>query len=609
MGGCCSDAKNEGVKDDEEQGELEQLLRDQQGLTDDAPMIQLHIKCRGLRHPPGNSRVGKVPNLHSINAYVAAYMLDGEKKTFIAHTEQKFSNANPEFVKALTTTYEHEAQEILFECRDRSRGSDTLLGSTKLKILDIMGHDKGTEALLEKPITQVSRTGEKKEVIHQAGHIAINAEETKLGPKYEVVVDLSCHSLDSKNYLGAGGSDPYLVISRIINGQFTSVYTTEHFDGVLACEWKTIVISLEKLCKGDFNQWLLFEVWDWENSGPHRLIGYTRQTLANLLADLDQGIDLINDNQRGTTRTHGIYDKIMRNKTEYVRSGVLQVRNISIDISYSFLEYKKSGFDINVTICVDFSSSNEAQNLHAFDKEAAQRGDKQKNHYSEALEKVVDILGTYDKDQEFPFYGFGALVDRGGGQGASKPADDDTGLRLPFLNRAADKADPPANIFHVTMDSNNYCVHGAQGILDAYWDVWKNNKITPAEPSCFASCLSKVYRVGSGSKSAYQIALIVTDGGCSDIQDTVDMIVDMSSEPISIIIIGVGSGPWDTMEMLSADDQPLTSSTKKMMKRDIVGFVEMDKYPNKEAVCHRGGHGRPWVVLKNMGGPLRTAEE
>ena len=480
MGGCCSSAKNEGVNDDEEQGELEQLLRDQQGLTDDAPMIQMHIKCRNLRHPPGNSRVGKVPVLHSINPFVSASIIEGDKKTLIAYTEQKFGNPHPEFVKALTTTYEHEAQEILFECIDRSRNQEVILGSAKLKILDIMSHDKGTEAFLEKQVKQVRKGGDVVEVVHRAGMITINAEEAKYGPKYEVVMDVSCHSLDSKNVIERG-SDPYMVVSRIINGQFTSVYTTEHFDNVNECEWKPIIISLEKLCKGDFNSWLLLEVWDYENKGPHKLIGYTRQSLAMLLDANEKNnqinaLDLINDNERGTERRSNLVSK-----KEYEKSGVLEIRAISIDISYSFLEYKRAGFDINVTICVDFSSSNLGQNLHHFDRAASDAGKKLSNPYSEALEKVVDILGTYDKDQEFPFYGFGAHVDRGEAVPNAKSS-----LSLPFLGKK-EKANPPANIFHVTMEPNRYTVQGAEGILEAYWKVWKDGSVIPDVCSPFST--------------------------------------------------------------------------------------------------------------------------
>ena len=90
----------------------------------------------------------------------------------------------------------------------------------------------------------------------------------------------------------------------------------------------------------------------------------------------------------------------------------------------------------------------------------------------------------------------------------------------------------------------------------------------------------------SGRKDQYQIVLIITDGNCCDIQATTDMIVDSSDEPISIVIIGVGGGNFDEMEALSADEKPLRSSDKKLMVRDIVGFVPFREYEhNPAAVC------------------------
>ena len=94
-----------------------------------------------------------------------------------------------------------------------------------------------------------------------------------------------------------------------------------------------------------------------------------------------------------------------------------------------------------------------------------------------------------------------------------------------------------------------------------------------------------MYRQGSGSKTAYQIALLLTDGHVSDMQDTKDIIVESSNEPISIIIIGVGDGDFTLMEELSADEKPLYSSKKKPMKRDIVGFVPINKFPDRAEVC------------------------
>ena len=51
--------------------------------------------------------------------------------------------------------------------------------------------------------------------------------------------------------------------------------------------------------------------------------------------------------------------------------------------------------------------------------------------------------------------------------------------------------------------------------------------------------------------------------------------------PLSIIIVGVGSENFQSMEILDADDQPLYSNKlKKYMERDIVQFVPFREFKN-----------------------------
>ena len=65
--------------------------------------------------------------------------------------------------------------------------------------------------------------------------------------------------------------------------------------------------------------------------------------------------------------------------------------------------------------------------------------------------------------------------------------------------------------------------------------------------------------------------LIITDGIISDMQHTIDEIVDGSSLPLSIIIVGVGSADFSSMDVLDADDEPLYSQRyRKHMAADIV---------------------------------------
>jgi hypothetical protein len=57
-------------------------------------------------------------------------------------------------------------------------------------------------------------------------------------------------------------------------------------------------------------------------------------------------------------------------------------------------------------------------------------------------------------------------------------------------------------------------------------------------------------------------------------QKTIDQIVRGSNLPLSIIIVGVGSDDFESMDILDADDNPLYSMKyKKYMDADIVQFV------------------------------------
>ena len=54
-------------------------------------------------------------------------------------------------------------------------------------------------------------------------------------------------------------------------------------------------------------------------------------------------------------------------------------------------------------------------------------------------------------------------------------------------------------------------------------------------------------------------------------QKTIDQIVRGSTLPLSIIIVGVGSDDFESMDILDADEVPLYSTKyKKNMEADIV---------------------------------------
>jgi len=72
--------------------------------------------------------------------------------------------------------------------------------------------------------------------------------------------------------------------------------------------------------------------------------------------------------------------------------------------------------------------------------------------------------------------------------------------------------------------------------------------------------------------------LILTDGVITDIHDTKEAIVDASSLPLSIIIVGIGNADFEAMEELDSDNELLRAPSGRRALRDIVQFVPFNKF-------------------------------
>jgi Copine len=68
----------------------------------------------------------------------------------------------------------------------------------------------------------------------------------------------------------------------------------------------------------------------------------------------------------------------------------------------------------------------------------------------------------------------------------------------------------------------------------------------------------------------YHVMMILTDGEIHDMKETINLIVELSKFPVSIIIIGVGHDEFENMKRLDGDNQRLRNSSNQMASRDIV---------------------------------------
>ena len=221
---------------------------------------------------------------------------------------------------------------------------------------------------------------------------------------------------------------------------------------------------------------------------------------------------------------------------------------------YTLEDYLKSGVKIALSLGIDFSISNINQshnylNLHAIKNN-------QKNDYEKVIDSCGYIVGYFDYDQLFPVFGFGAIIN-------SSPIK------------------KPLNCFNLNF-AEKPDIERIDNILKAYRECILQNKLTFSGPTYFAPLIKNVLsRMNKDDIMEYHILMILTTGVIHDLQQTIDVLVEASIHPFSLIIVGIGNGDFKDMEKLDGDEVCLTSSNGKKRIRDIVQFVPFNKYQNK----------------------------
>ena len=130
---------------------------------------------------------------------------------------------------------------------------------------------------------------------------------------------------------------------------------------------------------------------------------------------------------------------------------------------------------------------------------------------------------------------------------------------------------------HCFRCGNSEEVHGVQGVLDAYHQVFSSGLIMSG-PTVFTEVIrTAAARAKSAQEAAraegqqaYTILLILTDGAVSDVNATAAALNQASDSPLSIVIVGVGSADFGAMRFLDDSARP--------GKRDIAQFVEFRKH-------------------------------
>ena len=218
------------------------------------------------------------------------------------------------------------------------------------------------------------------------------------------------------------------------------------------------------------------------------------------------------------------------------------------------MDYLKGGLNLNLNIAIDYTSSNgfpnDSNSLHYI-------YGNEPNDYEKAILSCGSIVAFYDRDQIFPCYGFGGIPN-----GQQKVS----------------------HCFNINFQESPD-IYLIDNVIKEYKESFK--KITLYGPTFFSPIINKLMNniksiIENKSINYYEILMILTDGIINDMKETLKLIVDCSLLPLSIIIIGIGKNPnFEDMKKLDGDEIPLTDFDKRVCKRDIVQFVEYEKFKEK----------------------------
>ncbi|MES1910939.1 MAG: hypothetical protein MHM6MM_003457 [Cercozoa sp. M6MM] len=172
----------------------------------------------------------------------------------------------------------------------------------------------------------------------------------------------------------------------------------------------------------------------------------------------------------------------------------------------------------NLLIGIDYTKSNEWTGKRSFAGRCLHHIDgsgRMLNPYQRVIRIIGETLASFDDDGEIPVFGFGDVT---------------TGDRA---------------VFSVNPARQDGVCFGLDDVLSKYTLVTPSVRL--AGPTSFAPLIRRAVEIVRES-AQYHVLLIVADGQVTNPKETADAIVEASNFPLSIVMVGVGDGPWDTME-------------------------------------------------------------
>ncbi|KAJ3671737.1 hypothetical protein LUZ60_007816 [Juncus effusus] len=286
-----------------------------------------------------------------------------------------------------------------------------------------------------------------------------------------------------------------------------------------------------------------YEPYDGDSSPPRTAYPYSRHD-GHLARDYSSGFpsSYSHDDYNNRNREYRSYQNVSHVPAVTARSAPVQSRASGskprLERKYSKIadEFRsldevtealaKAGLESsNLIVGIDFTKSNEWTGKHSFKGRSLHHISETPNPYEEAISIIGHTLSKFDEDNLIPCFGFGD----------ASTHDQDVFSFYP--------EEKPCNGFNEA--------------LSRYREIVPHLRLSG--PTSFAPIVEMAMTIVEQSGGQYHVLVIIADGQVtrsintesgqlsSQEQKTVDSIVTASQFPLSIILVGVGDGPWDMM--------------------------------------------------------------
>jgi Copine/C2 domain len=313
--------------------------------------------------------------------------------------------------------------------------------------------------------------------------------------------------------------------------------------------WDGARIPLQLLCDDDPNTTIKITIWDYHKFSPDIVVGFVETTVNELILKSSRGIPVF----------HVMIEKkrILRgNKLK--KAGVLKVLKSNIVQIPSMLQYISGGCRMDLMFAIDCTIAN-----GDWRDEASQHFHSSTwlNDYQAAIHKIATVYGAFEGRKDYTLWGFGATLN---GQQTHAPFL--MGERLQDADALIEAYDR-----HFSEENSSYDLG-----KDGYW-----------KPVIQAGMYKAVK--SNQQSQCYSTLVILTTGEIADLTETIDVTCAAAEEaPMSIVIIGVGTGDFQFMDILIGcgdDSGKLRHSNGLPITRELASFVTFHEFGGNASQC------------------------